>query len=285
MTNASTNVPAPRVDCADCRGEGVLVFKGTEHAQSKVCGCVPTCSRCEGLGRVTATVDGVLTLGRCRCQLLVDRCAIFNRAQIPGRYASTTLVSFAAGANRISDMEKSRALAEVFAWMGTYEPKSESRGLILHGPVGRGKTHLLVGLLRHLIFHHGVPARFIEFSRLLSMLKEGYSAGRSDSGVLGELARVPVLAIDELGKGRLTEWELAVIDEVISRRYNGLGCTLATTNYAPGGPSGNGPANLARDENKVQTLGDRVDGRVYSRLREMCDFAEVGGVDYREVGL
>jgi DNA replication protein DnaC len=262
----------------------VVVFKGAEHAQAKVCACVAACPRCEGLGRVTATVEGVVTLGRCRCQQRVDRCAIFNRAHIPGRYAKTTLVSFASGANRISDMEKSRALAEVFTWMNGFDPKGESRGLILHGPVGRGKTHLLVGVLRTLIFSHGVQARFIEFSRLLGMLKEGYSAGRSDSRVLSELAQVPVLGIDELGKGRLTDWELTVIDEVISRRYNGLGCTLGTTNYTPAAPSGNGPANLARDENKVQTLGDRVDARVYSRLREMCDFAEVGGVDYREVG-
>ena len=29
-----------------------------------------------------------------------------------------------------------------------------------------------------------------------------------------------MLAIDELGKGRMTDWELTIIDEVISRRYN-----------------------------------------------------------------
>ena len=96
---------------------------------------------------------------------------------------------------------------------------------MLHGPVGRGKTHLMVGLLRELVFRHGVEVRFIEFSRLLSILREGYSSGRSDAGVLSELAAVPVLAIDELGKGRLTDWELAIIDEVISRRYNAMGCT------------------------------------------------------------
>ena len=72
---------------------------------------------------------------------------------------------------------------------------------MLHGDVGRGKTHLMVAMIRELIFRHGIPCRFIEFSRLLSMLKEGYSSGRSDAPLLSDLSEIPVLAIDELGKG------------------------------------------------------------------------------------
>ena len=90
-----------------------------------------------------------------------------------------------------------------------------------------------------MIFRHGVAVRFMEFSRLLSLLKEGYSEGRSDAPVLTELAEVEVLA-DELGKGRLSDWELTIIDEVVSR-YNAMGCTLATTNYVPGNPTGAAP--------------------------------------------
>ena len=132
-----------------------------------------------------------------------------------------------------------------------------------------------------MIFRHGVPCRFIEFSRLLSILKEGYSSGKSDAGLLGDLADVPVLAIDELGKGRLTDWELTIIDEVVSRRYNALGCTLATTNYMPGTPTGAAPPNLSTTNQLTQTLGDRVGDRVYSRLMQLVDFLEVEGKDHR----
>ena len=117
-----------------------------------------------------------------------------------------------------------------------------------------------------MIFRHGVAVRFMEFSRLLSLLKEGYSEGRSDAPVLTELAEVEVLAIDELGKGRLSDWELTIIDEVVSRRYNAMGCTLATTNYVPGNPTGAAPPNLSTTQTSGQTLGDRVGDRVYSRL-------------------
>src|SRR6185436_2452045 len=123
-------------------------------------------------------------------------------------------------------------------------------------------------LLRELVFRHGVETRFIEFSRLLLLLKEGYEKGVSDAPVLAEIYETPVLAIDELGKGRLTDWELRVIDDVVSRRYNATGSL---------------PTNLATGIDLAQSLGDRVGDRVYSRLREMGMFVEMGGPDYREL--
>ena len=85
----------------------------------------------------------------------------------------------------------------------------------------------------------------------------------------------------ELGKGRLSDWELTIIDEVVSRRYNAMGCTLATTNYGPGSPTGAAPPNLSTTQNSGQTLGDRVGDRVYSRLLQLVDFVEDAGRDYR----
>jgi len=245
----------------------------------------PACPLCAGSGRARVEADGVITMGRCRCQRLPDRIQIFNRAGLPARFSEATFVSFAQESDgSLKDLDPSgiRALGECSQWVENFDPAAENRGLVLHGPVGRGKTHLMVALLRELIFSHGAEVRFVEFSRLLSMLKEGYSSGRSDAGILGELAAVPVLAIDELGKGRLSEWELAVIDEVISRRYNAMGCTIATTNYAPGEATGFESANLSTAKGPSQRLTDRVGERVYSRLCQVVDFIEVTGKDHRQ---
>ena len=97
-----------------------------------------------------------------------------------------------------------------------------------------------------------------------------------------ELLNVPILAIDELGKGRLTGWERTVIDDIVSGRYNSNGVLLATTNYKWGSPQTKGAelSNLAENFDK-QTLGDRVGERVFSRLQEMCYFTPIQGVDFR----
>ena len=275
--------PLPRgaPGCPRCQERGYVIRSAGEWSEAELCACLPPCTRCGGTGRLTRQVDGLAVMGRCRCQALPDRVALWNAASVPTRHMHNTLESFSAGALAQQDHEKFRALPEVARWKEPFSAEQADRGLVLYGPVGRGKTHLLVGLLRWIIFEHGVGARFIEFSRLLALLKEGYDKGQSDRSLMNELATVPVLAIDELGKGRMSDWELVIIDELVSRRYNAMAATLGTTNYQPGDATGDGPPNLAHGVRATQTLGDRVGDRVYSRLCEMCDFVEVGGKDFR----
>lgn len=274
---------APAADCPTCQGDGLRLERRGELAHALVCTCVPPCLRCRGTGRVVVDDEGSVRVGRCACQRLPDRLALFNRAAIPNRYARATLTSFAGGMSRFDDMSKMPALQATSKWLQDFDPRSENPGLFLYGDVGRGKTHLLVGLVRALALEKGVAARFVEFSRLLGMLKEGFTAGDSGTDLMSELAEVPVLAIDELGKGRMTDWELTVIDEIISRRYNGMRCTLATTNYEPAGPTGAQVGNPAMMSGPKQTLGDRVGERVWSRVREMGIFVSVQGKDFRDL--
>jgi len=88
-----------------------------------------------------------------------------------------------------------------------------------------------------------------------------------------------VLAIDELGKGRNTEFEGTVLDELVSRRYNAGRTILATTNYTPGVSQGIATPEFATG--KRPALIDRVGDRVYSRLVEMCSMVQIEGEEYR----
>jgi DNA replication protein DnaC len=130
--------------------------------------------------------------------------------------------------------------------------------------------------------------RFVEFSHLILALKAGFSTKTSTTAILDPLLDVEVLAIDELGKGRCTDWELAVVDELISRRYNAMATILATTNYPPKlghrrPPNAmQGPANLSVSSGSQYTLAERIGDRVFSRLMEMAELQEVHGHDYRE---
>ena len=55
----------------------------------------PDCPPGQGSGRARLVTDGVITMGRCRCQKLPDRIQIFSRAGLPARFAEATFVSFA----------------------------------------------------------------------------------------------------------------------------------------------------------------------------------------------
>ncbi len=287
-TRAADLPPAarPQADCPRCRGAGTVAIAQGELAVAEVCDCIPFCGRCSGSGRVVIHGEDGVQVGRCRCQIHGDRAALFNHARIPGRYAAADFPSFATGASAIAQGQqrnpKFEAFLKVMSWEKEFRPTEENRGFVLHGAVGRGKTHLLVATLRALALNHGVRVRFIEFTRLLAELREGFDAGRSGASTMAELVAVPVLGIDEIGKGRMTDWELTVIDELVSRRYNAMACTLGTTNFSPGGPTGAAIPSLGQTAAAPQTVGDRVGDRVFSRLREMSDFIEIGGDDFRE---
>ena len=258
--------PSPKSTCSICCGTGYDVFSAGEYAQAKVCRCVPNCTRCNGYGIVTLEIDGVSRSGRCRCQKLPDRIQLFNLAKIPARHGKNTIASF----DHLKSGTGTQALGKAHKWMDKFSANREEKGFIFSGPVGTGKTHLLVGVIKNLVFEHGYRVRFVEFSRLLSSLRDGYSKGMSDSQLLDELVEVPILAIDELGKGRVSEWELTIIDELISRRYNAMKPLIGTTNYSWQQAKGIAVPNLSMMKYGDVALGDRVGARVFSRLQQMC---------------
>lgn len=271
--------PAVDPNCPVCGGVGYKVEPAGEFAHAVVCGCVGTCPLCRGSGWVAApgTSGRLAPQARCRCRALFSAIERFDRAHLPARHAASTLRSFKPS-GRLT-----QAFIRVFEAVRDWPVKrgpAPTRGLVLWGEVGRGKTHLLAAMLRELAFTRGLTVRFVEFSHLLADLKSGFDRGIAAADLLDPLVEVDVLGIDELGKGRRTDFEEAVIDEIVSRRYNAWRPVLATTNYRPK-PASGAQHNLADPERTAQTLGDRVGERVFSRLIEMCDFVELEGEDYR----
>jgi len=263
--------------CTECRGSGLQFSTQGPHSAAHTCDCIPACKVCNGEGRVLLQDTGIKRLVRCKCQVLPDRVQIFNEANIPARHLDATFEGF----NKDIDGAMP-GFVGTWRWVNAYDPGAQSnRGLVLHGGVGRGKTHLMAAAIRHLIFQHGVRARFVEFTHLLASLRQGFELGQGQSRTLQALGDIDLLAIDELGKGRSTDWELQVVDELVSRRYNSLRPLLATTNYSPmPSRTSSRTSNLA-DKSSEQGLMDRVGERVYSRLSEMCDLQQVSGGDYR----
>lgn len=274
----------PGVDpsCPHCAGRGYQIVRLGERAGAELCSCAADkiCPVCRDTGwvRPTGKPHGAVT--RCRCRRFVQRLERFATAGVPGRLADCGFENFKLGKKSEGQHE---AYGTAMALAAHFKPGEVNRGFVLWGEVGRGKTHMLVATLRALALEHGVRTRFIEFSHLLSELKGRFDRGEGAAALLNELVEVEVLAIDEVGKGMLTEFELAVVDELVSRRYNAARTILATSNYRPGKATGIQRPNLADNRpGRQPTLSDRVGERVYSRMREMCEFVELGGEDWRE---
>ncbi|MGH7890521.1 MAG: ATP-binding protein, partial [Thermodesulfobacteriota bacterium] len=147
----------------------------------------------------------------------------------------------------------------------------------LMGKAGLGKTHLAIGAISEVTLERGIKCLFKDFFYLLSELKEAYSQGNPENEVLLPLIETEVLVIDELGKAKSSDWELNILDQLISKRYNAQKITLITTNYVS-----EDYATKTAGENQ-EILEKRVSDRIASRLYEMCEFIYLEGKDHRKL--
>lgn len=208
----------------------------------------------------------------CPCQSFEQCLILFNQATIPRRYAAVTLKNY-------DEFTPSQGDAKITLrnLLKNFQPGMQ--GIGLSGTVGTGKTHLMVALVRELTLKLKIKTKFIEFSHLLSELRAGYSEGKSDNEILSFLVKVPVLVIDELGKGLETQWQKSILDELISKRYNLSVSTFFTTNFSFRLTHSNQQNSMY----KFISLKDRIGSRMSSRLDEMCLQIEIIGPDYREL--
>ncbi|MFH1625663.1 MAG: ATP-binding protein, partial [Pseudomonadota bacterium] len=277
---------------SDCKGKGYVVFRRGEFAKARICQkCHTVCHKCGGDGIIyTKGKNGYTYTTKCDCTILEKRIALFNEAHIPAGFASVTLEGF-----HITHHTQEEARTNSQKFVDSY-PIHE-RGLLFMGPVGVGKTHLAVGIIKKLTLEKGCRCKFIDFFHLLSDIKEAYSRGRSDKEIIEPFVKAPVLVIDELGKGRNTEWEAIILDQIISKRYKTSGelATILTTNYTTTTQS---TLSYTRTRMKIhplistkektmeeellqETLQERVGERIFSRLLEICTMIEMEGKDFR----
>ena len=85
----------------------------------------------------------------------------------------------------------------------------------LHGPVGTGKSHLAAAII-NVCKARGIPSVFLTSATLISRLR---AAVPDTEELVERFARVPVLALDDIGKEQLTKWSAPLFLDLINRRY------------------------------------------------------------------
>ena len=220
-----------------------------------------SCPICFGAGMEIVPGKGARV---CSCQRNNAHASTLEKAKLPQRYAGCHFNSYSA-----SDPSQVRALK--LSTQFTMEYPAVERGLIFMGPVGVGKTHLAVSILKGLT-ERGFTCLFYEFGSLLKEIQDSYNSNTktSELAVLSPVLNADVLVLDELGASKPTDWVRDTMAHIINTRYNDQKATIFTTNYPD-----------ERRNDREETLEDRIGIRLRSRLFEMCKTIEVKGNDYR----
>jgi len=226
-----------------------------------------TCPRCSGSGWVPVSGDS-LRVEPCGCQGDLRRRQRIAAASIPRRYVACRLTNFH---DHAPALKTAKARISEFAreWM----PQFGTKGLLLMGGCGTGKTHLAVAAL-HEIIQSDKPGRLL-FSNFQDLIQEIQASFDPDSPIdkseiLRPLLDADLLVLDELGSQKPSNFVHDILYYIINTRYNDRKVTIFTTNYLDD-----------RRSAVEETLEDRIGTRLRSRLYEMCRTVMVDGRDFR----
>lgn len=179
-----------------------------------------------------------------------DRLVARLERETPARYAdaTTTEPKLLQWATALVKADQEQALA--------------GPSVLVVGPTGTGKTHGMYGALRAYVLGGG--RRFpitVTAADLYAKLRP--HPGMNAEEVFTSYADAPLLAVDDLGAAKGSEWTNEIDYRLLNYRYNEKLPTIITSNVPP------------RD------LGNIIGDRVASRIREMCAQVVLKGDDRR----
>ncbi len=256
--------------CSYCEYSGIIHNPAFEVQGDNVLSpcpkCVVTKCRCGGEDPYYYFDNDEIRPCPCRdTRMKIERILeIYNSSGIDKKFRWKNIRDFRAGQNKLA-AEAYKAAYDII----TNFPDVK-KGLYLWGNPGTGKTLLSTIILTELIRHYAVNGKFIKISRnFFNLLRSTFSEGSLQYGqssvIEKEYASVDVLVIDDFGVQRDSAWEQETLYNLIDARYEGEKFTIITSNNNP-----------------EKTLKELSEGRILSRLREMCRILELSGEDNRE---
>lgn len=230
----------------------------------------------------------------CLCRVEKKLMRRLELAGIPARYCEKTFDTYD------GKLSKSAGAALLMCRRFAEEwPTRRDLGMLLTGPVGVGKTHLAVATLKDCTNRWGARIAFVDLPAFFTEVKATFTQGHdvTEHALLKKILTVDILAIDEVGAARSTEWTFAMTEHILNSRYNAARSTIIANNFpnrSAGWTAAREPArpHLVGDYAAMmeqplaiaatrETLGDRIGERMFSRLQEMCMAIDIEGADQR----
>ena len=214
------------------------------------------CPLCRDTGWISDGISARL----CDCQ---KKRANVDQSGLPPKLAKARFANFQLdkySAETIPNYEVSyrnlakRALVAMKDFTAAYLSQQRPKGIILTGPTGCGKTHLVAAAANALLARD-VDVLFLVVPEFLDQLRASYrreNEGESDGELVRRAYTAPVLILDDLGAHNFTEWVQNQLFTIINYRLNHELPCLITTNL------------------KLDEMNSCIGRRTASRLMEGC---------------
>lgn len=211
----------------------------------------------------------------CKHKLAVHEQAAFRRANLPRKYVHKKFADYEVTAVN----KKAVGLAKWFVDTKT------GKGLYYYGGVGTGKTFLTVLIAQEYIrqrillydkpiyefFDKPTEVVYEDVPTMLEGLKRTYNLNEDETyGFMNRHCYCPILIMDDLGAGQITEWSVGILYEILNARYDAGKRTIITSNF-----------DFKGLKERLATRDAYSAERIVSRIKEMTYAGFLGTDDRR----
>lgn len=254
--------------CSFCDHRGYIInpeaFELGEVPLSPCPKCVLTLCRCSGEAPYLFSEGDSVQM--CSCSPVRSRIEkirlLYAKSDLEKKYRWRFLGDFNC---RVQPETKAKSLA----YKIIQDFPNIDKGLFIWGNPGTGKTLLSAIILTELITRYAVEGKYVKisksfFGKLRSTFVEGTALYGMSSQIEKELQEIDILIVDDFGTQRDSAWEKETLYNLVDSRYEAEKFTIFTSNTNP-----------------LVSLKDMYEGRILSRIREMCRIIELSGTDRR----
>lgn len=152
--------------------------------------------------------------------------------------------------------------------LGVARPAEPRLGLLLSGDNGVGKS-AIAAIIAEAMIRSGIAALFIDYHEFIARVQREYREGGDSETVLMTAIDAPLLVLDDLGDSSLgsagqTANRQEIIYRLVNIRHQRRRLTVVTTNLV---------------EAQIEAQFSR---RTWQRLRELCLFVRMSGLNLRD---